>query len=251
MKITVLGSGTSSGVPSLGCSCPVCLSDNPRNRRTRSSIIVETEAGRLLVDTAPDLRTQLLREKIGKIDGVLYTHAHADHLHGIDDLRAFTLSHDLPLYGPGDVLEEIRCRFPYIFKETRQKGGGKPRLKLIPVGEAFSLIGLTITPVPVFHGIIPIYGYRFDDFAYITDCSRIPDASFSLLDNCKAMILGGLRYEPHETHFSIDEACGVIKKTGPGRAWLTHICHDVDHDTLEHELPEHIKPAYDGLSFRI
>ncbi len=203
------------------------------------------------MDTSPDLRYQLLREGTGSVDAVLYTHAHADHLHGIDDLRAFSLERDLPLYGPADVLDEIESRFPYIFGETRQRGGGKPKLKTVPVREPFRLLGVKVTPIPVFHGIIPIFGYRFGDFIYITDCSRIPGESLALMEGCRAMILGGLRYEPHETHFTINEACDVIKKTGPERAWLTHICHDVDHDTLESELPGHIKPAYDGLSFVI
>ena len=249
MKITVLGSGTSSGVPAVGCSCSVCRSKNPRNRRTRCSILVEADGGRLLVDTSPDLRFQLLRENVGAIDGVLYTHAHADHLHGIDDLRPLSYRKNLPLYGSEEILEEIRSRFPYIFGRTVQRGGGKPDLQTVAVRESFSAAGMMITPIPVYHGVIPIYGYRFGDFVYITDCSRIPEESFSLLAGCRFMILGGLRYETHETHFSINEALEVIKKTGPERAWLTHICHDVDHDTLRSELPGHIEPAYDGLSF--
>jgi phosphoribosyl 1,2-cyclic phosphate phosphodiesterase len=249
MKITVLGSGTSTGIPVIGCSCPVCLSKNPRNKRTRCSLLVESEEGSLLVDTPPELRLQLLREGVKDIDGVLYTHAHADHLHGIDDLRTLSHGKSLPLYGAENILSEIEGRFPYIFKVTPQRGGGKPCLSLFPLSETLHTIGLDVTPIPVFHGIIPIYGYRFNDFVYITDCSRIPEKSLTLLEGCRAMILGGLRYLPHETHFSIDEALAIIKKTGPERAWLTHICHDVNHDRLEKELPKPVEPAYDGLSF--
>ncbi|MBN2628080.1 MAG: MBL fold metallo-hydrolase [Spirochaetales bacterium] len=249
MKITVLGSGTSTGVPVIGCSCPVCTSDNPRNRRTRCSLLVETDRGNILIDTPPDLREQLLKQKVRSLAGVLYTHAHADHLHGIDDLRPLSHGATLPLYGQGEVLSEIRRRFPYIFGETVQRGGGKPRLTTEEVASPFILAGLSVTPIPVFHGVIPIYGYRIGDFLYITDCSRIPEESLPLIEGCRYMILGGLRYEPHETHFTIGEALEVIKKTGPERAWLTHITHDVDHDRLEKELPWPVSPAYDGLSF--
>ncbi|MDC7219760.1 MAG: MBL fold metallo-hydrolase [Spirochaetales bacterium] len=249
MKIIVLGSGTSSGVPAIGCSCAVCRSENPLNKRTRSSIIVETEEVRLLVDSSPELRIQLLREGIDRLDGVLYTHGHADHLHGIDDLRPLSFGKDLPLYGKEEILGEIVERFPYIFGDTPQKGGGKPRLRPQMVKEPFRFGDIKISPILVYHGIIPIYGYRLNDFVYITDCSRIPEESYPLLENCRAMILGGLRYRPHETHFTIDEAVEVIKKTGPGRAWLTHINHDVDHNRLKEELPYPIEPAYDGLSF--
>ncbi|MDC7224793.1 MAG: MBL fold metallo-hydrolase [Spirochaetales bacterium] len=248
MKIILLGTGTSTGIPVIGCSCPVCLSENPCNKRTRCSLLVESEEGRILIDTPPELRLQLLREGVGSIEGVLYTHAHADHLHGIDDLRTLSRDNTIPLYGSGPVLKEVKERFPYIFGETRQKGGGKPQLTVSPVTAPFRLAGFTITPIPVFHGIIPIYGYRINDFVYITDCSRIPKESYSLIEGCRYFILGGLRYDPHETHFSIGEALDVIKKTGPERAWLTHISHDVDHDTLKDELPHFVEPAYDGLS---
>lgn len=255
MKITVLGSGTSTGVPVVGCTCPVCQSETPENNRTRSSILVEESEeegkGIYLVDSSTDLRFQLLREGVTRLDGVFYTHAHADHLHGIDDLRPMTFKREIPLYGDDPVLEELTRRFSYIFGPVKQKGGGKPSLRTVPLKKAITLGSLKVTPLPVFHGGIPIYGYRFNDFVYITDCSRVPDETLPLLKDCRFMIVGGLRYRSHETHFSIDEAVSLIKKTGPERAWLTHICHDVDHNTLENQLPRGIKPAYDGLSFEV
>jgi phosphoribosyl 1,2-cyclic phosphate phosphodiesterase len=247
MKITVLGSGTSSGVPVTACSCPVCMSTDPQNKRTRSSILVEEGDSTFLVDSSTDLRFQLLRESIQSIDGVFYTHAHADHIHGIDDLRPYTYRKDLPLYGSSQVLEEIKSRFPYIFIETTQRGGGKPRLYSHVITHAQRFGSLEVTPLNVFHGLIPIYGYRFNDFVYLTDCSRIPEETMVLIRGCRFMIIGGLRYRSHETHFSINEAVDIIKKTGPERAWLTHICHDVDHNTLSKELPPGIEPACDGL----
>lgn len=235
-------------MPVPGCDCSVCSSENPRNWRTRSSLLIETGNEVYLVDSSTDLRFQLLREKVRRVDAVFYTHAHADHIHGIDDLRPLSRRQGIPLYGQKRVMEEIGSRFPYIFGETLQKGGGKPLLSLHPLEGRLELPGISLTCLPVWHGRIPIYGYRFNDFVYITDCSRIPGKTMTLIEGCRFMIIGGLRYRPHETHFSIDQAVGIIKKTGPERAWLTHICHDVDHDTLSRELPRGIAPAFDGLT---
>ncbi len=247
MTVTVLGSGTSHGVPMIGCSCRVCRSSDPRNRRSRASVIVETDGASILIDTSTDFRTQALREGLRAVDAVLYTHAHADHVHGLDDIRPLNRHKPIPLFGSKATLDEIAARFAYIFRTT-QRGGGKPRVNLRPVGPApFSAAGVSVTPIPILHGALPIYGYRIGGFAYLTDCSRIPTESYPLLAGLEVLIIGALRRRAHETHFSLDEALAEIDRIRPARAYLTHICHDLDHGQLLGELPAHVRPLYDGL----
>ena len=250
MQATFLGTGTSHGIPVIGCRCPVCTSGDPRNQRTRCSLVVRTGRATLLIDTATELRLQAVREGLAQVDAVLFTHPHADHIGGMDDLRRFNeiQGRAMPCYGNLFTLDEIRKRFDYIFRET-QLGGGKPQLELHQVeGTAFALCGLAIQPVPIWHGRLPILGYRFADFAYLTDCSEIPVESLPLLQGLEVLVLGALRYRPHPTHFSLAQALEVVMRLQPRRALFTHICHDLDHQAVNATLPEGIELAHDGLS---
>lgn len=251
MLAVLLGSGTSHGVPVIGCTCSVCSSDNPKNKRTRSSILVKNEQVSLLIDTSTDFRTQALREGIDRIDAVFYTHTHADHLHGIDDLRQLSRKAPIPVYASPSNLIEIENRFPYIFRESRYRDA-KPRISPIPFHESPVEFGkLRVQPIPVFHGSLPIHGFRIGNFAYLTDCSSIPDRSYELLDGVEILLIDALRHEPHPTHFTVSEAIEAGRRVGARETYLTHICHDLDHEELERELPPGIRPAYDGLRIPI
>ncbi len=252
MKVTVLGSGTSTGVPVIGCNCRVCTSKNPKNKRLRASIIVENNEENILVDTSIDLRAQCLAYKIKRIDAVLYTHTHADHLYGVDELRIFNfIQHrKIPIYGSEETIESIKRTFPYLFTDVFY-GGGKPYLIPNIIDGNLELSGIKITPVEIMHGDLPIFGYRFSNFAYVTDVSEIPDESMNLLRDLEVLMIGALRYEPHPTHFTIEEALKVIEELKPRNAYLTHLGHSVDHDELEKSLPKNVAPAYDGLEIII
>jgi phosphoribosyl 1,2-cyclic phosphate phosphodiesterase len=248
MIFTLLGTGTSHGIPVAGCSCKVCRSDKKENKRYRCSLWIQDSKTSILIDTSPEFRLQAIREDIKSIDGVLITHAHADHLHGIDDLRPFSWNKEIPIFAQKTVCQEIKERFPYIFNPPGQ-GGGTPNIRLhgVDPGEEITIGAITIKAIPLFHGNLEIFGYRIGDFAYITDCSKIPESSWELLKNIRILVLNGLRYTSHNTHFSIPEALEVIKKISPERAYLTHLCHDVDHFQLKADLPDGIEPAWDGL----
>ena len=249
MAITILGSGTSTGVPLIGCDCNVCTSTDRRNRRTRSSILVSSEAGNILIDTSTDLRYQALKNGIRKVDAVLFTHAHADHVHGIDELRSFNFIQKgpIPCFGNEVTLGRIQTMFSYIFKGA-DSGGGIPQLIMNEVAQTFTLLGEEITPVEVLHGELPILGYRIADMAYITDCSEIPAASMEKLKDLDLLILGALRYRPHNTHFTVDEAVNVVNELKPARTLLTHLGHDLDYERALALLPETVGLAYDGMT---
>jgi len=248
VRITVLGSGTSTGVPVIGCNCPVCISSDPRNRRHRASVLVSYNDRNVLIDTATDLRQQALDNRIESVNAVLFTHTHADHIHGIDELRAFNFMQGakIPLYGSAASIERIRRSFEYIFTKV-QAGGGKPILKTHVIDGAFDLFGERWIPVDIYHGRLVITGFRVGGFAYLTDCSAIPEESFALLEDLDVLILGALRYTSHPTHFSIPQAVEAIGRIGPRRAYLTHLSHRVDHAELLQQLPEGVEPAWDGL----
>lgn len=247
MRITILGSGTSTGVPMVGCHCPVCTSPDPKDKRTRASILIETAGKYILIDTSPDLRRQALREKIPRIDAVLYTHTHADHVNGIDDLRGFYLVHRrvIPCYGSTESMEHISRNFSYIFSGA-QNGAYSPLLEPHGVAGRFSLLGRSVLPIPLIHGCSHALGYRIDRLAYLTDCSRIPEVSLALLTDLDILILDALRYKPHPSHFNIEGALKVAADLKPRRTILTHLTHEVAHrDGVS--LPPGVEFAYDGM----
>lgn len=252
LRVTMLGSGTSSGVPVIGCGCAVCTSEDPRNRRARAGLKLELPGGTLLVDTPTELREQCLRFGLDRLDGVLYTHAHADHVFGLDDLRVFSFRHGAALrcYGSAATLRSLRRTFWYAF-EDGQEGGGRPRLDLVEVAGPFEAAGARIVPVPVLHGELEVLGYRLGRFAYVTDVSHIPEASYELLAGVEVLILGALRYRPHPTHFSFPQAIEAAGRIGARHTIFTHLAHDVDHGRLEMTLPEGIELGYDGLRLEL
>jgi phosphoribosyl 1,2-cyclic phosphate phosphodiesterase len=258
MKLTFLGTGTSFGVPQLGCNCAVCRSPDPRDKRSRVGAVIESNRGaRILIDTPPELRLQLIASGIDRIDAVMFTHDHADHIHGIDDLRAITVrrSAPLPVYGPPATLDEISRRFRYIFDESirPQPGTSKPEAVAHPVeaGKKFSVADLEITPVRVPHGKMDVYGYRIGHVGYVTDAKLLPDEAINILRGVKVLVINGLFRTEHPTHLSIPEAIRAASEIGAERTYLTHLTHDNFHADLEAELPRGVAPAFDGLTVRI
>lgn len=248
LRVTVLGCGTSTGVPRVGCACAVCRSDDPRNKRLRSGLSLAYGGHTVLVDTPTDLRQQALREALSRVDAVLYTHAHADHIMGLDELRVLgPRGRPVPCFGSESTLASLRRSFAYVF-EDGQEGGGKPRLSLHPIDGPFDLFGATVVPVPVLHGALEVLGYRIGGFAYLTDCNHVPSSSLALLDGLDVLILDALRYRPHPTHFSIAEALEVAAQVGARRTLLTHLTHDVDYRRPEVALPANVELSYDGLT---
>lgn len=249
LKLTILGSGTSTGVPVLGCHCEVCSSDDPRNNRTRCSALLEWAGRKILIDTATDFRQQALREGIEQIDAVLFTHAHADHVHGIDDLRTFTLRTGtaIPIYAARGVLDRIQGLFSYIFSET-DAPGYRPRLDVNEVSAPFELYGQLVTPLPLVHGPGESLGYRVGNLAYIVDCSAIPASSEALLAGVEILVIDALRFREHDSHFSISQAIEVARRLRVPKTLLTHLTHDIDHARHTAGLPEGVEFAYDGQS---
>lgn len=290
MKITILGSGTSHGVPMIGCDCEICHSPNPKNKRFRSSITVTTDVNALstysltstlassscesqrsaalpdtaasartiLIDATPELRLQSLAVGLRQVDAVLLTHTHADHIMGLDDMRRFNdlTNAEIPVYGDAQTLIDIRRIFPYIFQETLQQGGGKPRLTLHEVEMSFMLFGLHIQDFYVMHGKLPVLAYRFDQpasetasaksCAYVTDVNYIPDESMQKLLGLDLLILDAVRYDPHSTHYGFYQALDIIAELKPANALLTHLSHQFDHDTTNALAPENVRLAHDG-----
>ncbi len=261
MEITILGSGTSHGVPMIGCTCDVCQSENPKNRRFRPSILVRSEEGAILIDTTPEMRLQCLTFGVKRVDAILFTHTHADHIFGLDDVRRFNDMQkvDIPAYGDEGTLADIRRIYPYIFTATQQ-GGGKPRLNLLEVPREFCLFGIRIQSFYVLHGNLPVLAYRFDvpatemapaqSCAYVTDVSYIPPEAMKKLYGLDVLLLDAVRFDPHPTHFGLYQALDVIAEVKPKRAWLTHLSHHFDHDKVNAALPSGIALSYDGLQVR-
>ncbi len=256
-KFVLLGTGTSVGVPTIGCGCSVCRSGKPRNQRTRSAAIVGLPDGNLLIDTPPDLRTQLLREGIGIVHGVLFTHAHADHLFGLDDLRLFPffLGHPVPLYAEPNVERAIRQSFSYAFDNERVEThvGSKPQLTFHSIDEsAFELLETRITPIRLQHGPhFRVLGFRIGDLAYCTDTNEISPSGWSRLQGLDTLVLDALRDRPHPTHFSLDEAIVVAEQLKPRRTVFTHMSHELDYDTVNARLPQSMELGYDGMQLRL
>lgn len=245
----MLGVGSSAGTPVIGCQCQTCRSNNPKNKRLRCSAAIMTDQGDvILIDTGPDLRAQALRAELTRADAVLYTHTHADHLHGIDDLRAFCQiqKKPIPLYGKSDAMQHIQDKFGYAIRPAGDFWD-LPVLSLNPITGPFELFGLTITPIPVKHGYSDILGYRIGNMAYLTDVSDIPASSMSLLKNLDILMLDCLRYTPHYTHINVEQSLAFAGQINALDTYLIHMTHDIDYDKLSTELPDHIHVAFDGL----
>ena len=250
-RLTFLGTGTSHGIPVIACSCAVCQSSDPRNQRFRSSVLIEWQGKTLLIDTPPELRLQLVRAKVSHLDAILYTHTHADHIFGLDDVRVFSGRQHapLPVYGMARSLENLQRQFFYIFTETPM-GGGKPQLDLQtiePLDQPFRAADVSVQPIPVWHGPTPVLGYRFGDVAYVTDTNNIPEASLGLLQGLDILVLDALRHRTHPTHYSISEALAVVEQLKPRQTYFTHMCHDLDHAETGRQLPPSVQLAYVGL----
>jgi phosphoribosyl 1,2-cyclic phosphate phosphodiesterase len=253
VRVTVLGSGTSFGVPMIGCRCAVCNSPDPLNQRTRASVHIQIRDDlAFLVDTSVDLREQALANDIRRVDAVFFTHTHSDHVNGLDDLRSFNWMQRSPIacYSRQDVLDDIAVRFAHCFRPA-QEGAGIPQITMHGVDGPFEVGGVRVTPIPVKHGILDIVGWRFDDFGYVTDASVIPDASMKLLEGVEVLIVNALRHTPHPTHMSLSQALDVVQRIGPRQAYFTHICHDLDHAETNSGLPSNAQLAFDGLKFDV
>ena len=251
---TFLGTGTSAGIPMFGCECAVCQSSDPRNHRTRCSVLFRLPAGNLLIDTSPELRLQLLRERVGLVHAVLYTHYHADHLMSLDDLRPISknLGHAVPLYCTGEVEGKIRSTFSYAFTHQAESlpSGWIPKLRFERIDERpFEVLGEQVVPVPLVHAHFNVFGFRLGGVAYCTDVNEIPRTSWPRLEGLDTFIVDCLRYKPHPGHFGLDQALDAISQFRPKRAYLTHLSHDFDHEEVDRNLPAGVSLAYDGLSF--
>ncbi|HIE52815.1 MAG TPA: MBL fold metallo-hydrolase [Armatimonadetes bacterium] len=252
MEIVVLGSGTSTGVPVIGCECEVCRSTHPKNKRTRPSLLLRAGERAVLIDAGPDFRQQALREGLWHLDAVVLTHAHADHLLGLDDLRVFNFRQQapLPLYGSPATLATVQQMFAYAF-EAPSEGSSIPQFVLHPIEGPFTVAGLPFLPLPVWHGEMEVLAFRVYDFAYVTDVSLIPARVVDQLKGLDLLILDALRYRPHPTHFSLTEALEVVATLRPRCTYLTHLTHHFDHETVNAQLPSGVKLAYDGLRLEI
>jgi phosphoribosyl 1,2-cyclic phosphate phosphodiesterase len=258
VKLTFLGTGTSFGVPQLGCGCAVCRSTDPRDRRTRVGAAVETDGGAvLLIDTPPELRLQLIREGIDHVDAVLFTHGHADHTHGIDDLRAITARRDihLPMYGAQSTLDELARKFAYIFDDNIRPlpGTTKPQGRAITLtaGDRVRIADVDVTAVAVPHGPVTVFAYRIGPLAYVTDAKSVPEDAVALLRGARVLVVNALFRRPHPSHLSLAEALRVAEAVGAERTFLTHLTHDNFHAELERELPAGVAPAFDGLTITV
>lgn len=254
MKVTFLGTGTSHGVPVIACSCEVCTSKNPKDNRLRSSILVESEKTTIVIDTGPDFRQQMLRAKVKKLDGVVYTHEHKDHIAGLDDIRAFNFTDGVKmnLYASQRVLNNIRRSFEYIFADHRYPGVPDVALHAVDKDEPFSVGDIELTPIEVMHLKLPVLGFRVHDFVYVTDANFIADEEKEKIYGCDVLVLNALRISKHISHFSLSEAIDMANELKANRVYFTHISHQLGlHDEVEKTLPKHIHLSYDGLTLEI
>ena len=249
MKVTFLGTGTSHGIPMIACNCKVCTSDNPKNKRMRTSVLVSENGYNILIDAPPELRLQCIKNSVIRLDAVLITHPHADHIFGLDDLRRFNVIQrmDMPIYGTAETIKTIRNVFAYVFNNEPDPGGYKPRFDLNIINGILEIGSLSIVPVEAIHGDGQVTGYRFERFAYITDVSEIPQKSLEKLKGLDVLVLGALRYLPHVKHFSIEQALNVVEQLKPQKTYFTHMCHDIEHEKDNRKLPAGVEFAFDGL----
>ena len=248
MRVILLGTGTSHGIPMIGCDCAVCTSSDPRNRRTRASIIVEVDGKSLLIDTTPELRLQCLACDVRRVDAVLMTHDHTDHTAGLDDLRRFNhlQKQALTIYGNKATLSTLIRMYPYAFRHDPEYPSAKPVLVAEPIDGPFEVAGIRVIPIPLLHGELPVLGYRIGRFAYCTDVSAIPEASMRLLEGLQVLILDGLRRRPHPTHFNLDQAVEAARRIGADQTWFTHIAHELPHEATNATLPAGMALGHDG-----
>jgi phosphoribosyl 1,2-cyclic phosphate phosphodiesterase len=253
LHITVLGSGTSVGVPTIGCHCDVCTSTDPRDNRLRPSILIGYEGRNVLVDTTPDFRAQALRAKIEHVDAIVFTHSHADHVMGLDDVRPFNFRQKgrIPIYASQPTMDSIRRCFQYVFEDVERQTN-VPKLEThVLNGAPFELFGLEFRPIPILHGPQTIYGFRFGGGAYLTDHSEIPESSMDQLHGLDVLFLDALRHKPHPTHSTVERSMKTVERLTPRRAFFTHISHDLPHARTESQLPPNIRLAYDGLEITV
>lgn len=257
LRLTLLGTGTSFGVPQVGCECAVCRSTDPRDKRTRTGALVDVDGKTLLIDTPPELRLQLVAAGRGHVDAVLYSHEHADHVNGIDDLRIFSVKgrRSLPLYGPPETMARLQESFRYIFDDAMRPYEGTSKPSLVPYaiepGAPVDVAGVPVLPLSFRHGHTRVYGYRIGDMAFITDVKEVPEAERAHLQGLKVLVLNALWWRPHPTHLSIGEAVDVAQALGAERTFLTHLSHETGHAELAAKLPAGVAPAYDGLVVEI
>lgn len=250
MKVTFLGTGTSQGIPTIGCECEVCASVDFRDKRLRSSVLVEVDDLSIVIDTGPDFRQQMLTNRIQKLDAVLFTHAHKDHTAGMDDIRSFNFKQkkDMPIYGQNEVLEQIKREFSYIFENTSYPGVPKVELNIIE-NHSFNISNTEITPVEVLHYKLPVLGFRIGSFGYVTDAKTISDQEKQKLKDLDVLVLNALQLKPHISHLTLEEALSWVEDLKPKKAYFTHISHNLGfHKEVEENLPENVSLAYDGLS---
>lgn len=255
VTLEFLGTGTSTGIPVIGCDCPTCTSTDPRDSHLRSSVVIRAGGVTLLVDTTPDFRTQALRAHLRQIDAVLITHSHADHTAGMDELRRFNALQQqrIPMYAPANAVAELERRFGYVFTHVYSTFGFKPDVDLHPITtpEPFQVGDVTVQPIPILHGELPILGYRVGNLAYLTDVKRIPPASLPLLDGVRSLVITGLRHEPHVAHMTVEEAIAAARQIGPDHTWLTHIGHELGpYAIAQRTMPPGVTIACDGLTLR-
>lgn len=253
MKVVFLGTGTSQGVPVIACDCEICRSENSKDKRTRTSVLIETNGKHIVVDTGPDFRQQMLREQVSRLDVVLITHQHRDHIAGLDDVRSFNFKQNksMPVYGNVLVVEQIKREFHYAF--AKKKYPGAPEIDLRQINDdAFIADEIPVTPIEVWHHKLPVFGYRIQDFTYITDANFISDHEKEKIKNSKILVINALQKEPHRSHFNFEQALGLIEEMKPESAYLTHIGHRMGfHDEVMLELPDHVHLAYDGLELNL
>jgi phosphoribosyl 1,2-cyclic phosphate phosphodiesterase len=249
LRLTILGSGTSHGVPMIGCNCAVCTSSDPHDRRTRTSAAFSYDGVNLLIDTGPELRVQCLACDIRRADAILFTHHHADHVVGLDDVRRFNWMQRgaIDVYGNAATMAHLRTMFRYAFEDDPEYPSAKPQLRTHVLEGQIELFGRRVTPIPYLHGSLPVLGYRVGDMAYCPDCSRIPDESRALLRGLDVLILDALRHRPHPTHFTLEQAVEEARRIGAGRTFFTHIAHELPHAATNADLPSGMALAYDGL----
>jgi phosphoribosyl 1,2-cyclic phosphate phosphodiesterase len=252
IQLTILGSGTSMGVPTLGCHCAVCESTDERDKRTRASALLAWKGCNVVIDTTPDFRFQALRAKIERLDAVLYTHAHADHIMGLDDIRPYNFHQraSIPLYGSEETLARLREQFNYVFREP-PAGATVPSVELHAIDGPLHFDGVEIIPVPAIHGHMGVFGFRVRDAAYLTDFSAVPESSKALLTGLDDLVLSALRDTPHVMHSTVAQSLALVEELKPKRTWFTHIAHDLGHAQTNARLPKNVQLAYDGLTFEV